>query len=134
MCSEVRGFAGGIAIGWKESLVKINLLIRDFQFLDLQLLDANAFEWFFSPVYASYNDDLRKELWIKLQSIADSRQSRWLAAGDFNDILSQEEKKGGAPINVRKCNLFRERINNCDLMDMGYVGSRFTWSSLGWSY
>lgn len=131
--SEVRGFAGGIVVAWKSSVVNISLLINDFQFLDLRVSLLNGQDWFFSPVYASPSEDLLRDLWTKLKSIAESRQGWWLVTGDFNDILSQEEKEGGAPINLRRCNLSRDRVNECGLMDMGSVGSRFTWRGLLWN-
>ncbi|PNX92648.1 hypothetical protein L195_g015788 [Trifolium pratense] len=51
----------------------------------------------------------------------------WLLAGDFNDIASIDEKKRGAKVSVRKCNKFQERINNCNLLDMGAMGYKYTW-------
>jgi hypothetical protein len=54
-------------------------------------------------------------------------QEPWLLAGDFNDIASVEEKKGGAAASIRKCNIFRERINTCRLLDLGAMGAKYTW-------
>jgi hypothetical protein len=62
-----------------------------------------------------------------LKDIATSNRDPWLLAGDFNDILGANEKKGGAPICLRKCLKFKERIDACQLMDLGAIGSKFTW-------
>jgi hypothetical protein len=67
------------------------------------------------------------EGWRKLQNISQSMSGSWMIAGDFNDIASQEEKKGGAPASARKCNNFLDNINKCKLMDTGSVGTKFTW-------
>lgn len=40
----------------------------------------------------------------------------WITGGNFNDILSALEKKGGAKVSSRRCNVFMECINNCNLM------------------
>lgn len=93
LCSEIRGFAGGIAVGWKQSVVNISLLVKDIQFLDLQLIAPNDSEWFFSPVYASPNDGIHNDLWTKLQSIAESRQGRWLVAGDLVIFLVNKKRR-----------------------------------------
>ncbi|GAU43241.1 hypothetical protein TSUD_241320 [Trifolium subterraneum] len=37
------------------------------------------------------------------------------------------EKRGGAPVSMRRCNTFKERIDSCHLMDLGAVGPRYTW-------
>jgi hypothetical protein len=50
-----------------------------------------------------------------------------LLAGDFNDIAGLFEKKGGARPLLRRCHKFVERINSCNLMDLGFVGSKYTW-------
>lgn len=47
--------------------------------------------------------------------------------GDFNDILEMSEKKGGRPASFVRCHGFRQRIDNCDLMDLIYQGPKFTW-------
>lgn len=51
----------------------------------------------------------------------------WFLGGDFNEILSVEEEKGVAAISYRKCDLFRERIEACNLMDHSFLGHMFTW-------
>ncbi|MCH80961.1 hypothetical protein A2U01_0001739, partial [Trifolium medium] len=48
-------------------------------------------------------------------------------SGDFNDITSMEEKKGGVSASIRRCNKFRERISACNLLDLGAMGPKFTW-------
>lgn len=52
----------------------------------------------------------------------------WLCNWDFNKITKQDEKLGGATQSHIQMQLFREIINECSFMDLGYVGSKFTWS------
>lgn len=48
--------------------------------------------------------------------------------GEFNDIYRYfGRKEGGEPSSIRKCNLFADRFNSCHLMDIGVVGSKYTW-------
>lgn len=60
------------------------------------------------------------EVWL-------SMDQSWLIVGDLNNNLSMYEKKGAAPINHQRCALFRDVVNSCSLMDLGEVGSKFTW-------
>ncbi|XP_059290876.1 uncharacterized protein LOC132044416 [Lycium ferocissimum] len=46
---------------------------------------------------------------------------------DFNVILSEEEKLGGLPVTLDECEDFAFCINSCELFDLGYKGSLFTW-------
>ncbi|PNX94787.1 hypothetical protein L195_g017967 [Trifolium pratense] len=125
--TECRGFAGGIVVAWKDSEAQIQVETTDFQFIHLMITFSNGPSWKFTAVYASPNEQLRQEMWLKLKHISQNISEGWMLAGDFNDITSQEEKKGGAPVSVRRCNNFLDNINKCNLIDLGAVGSKFTW-------
>jgi hypothetical protein len=125
--TNCRGFAGGIVVAWKATEVQINVEIIDFQFIHLQIAFMTGISWKFTAVYASPKEDLRKEMWLKLKHIGQTMLEGWMIAGDFNDIATQDEKKGGAPVSLRKCNNFLDNINECKLIDLGAIGPKFTW-------
>ena len=50
-----------------------------------------------------------------------------LCFGDFNEILSVEEKLRGAPRSQQQMEAFQNIINKCGFKDMGYSGFDFTW-------
>lgn len=49
--------------------------------------------------------------------------------GDFNDISKPSEKFGGRPPNQGKINNFNNFLNTCGLLDLGFMGTRFTWTN-----
>ena len=51
-----------------------------------------------------------------------------MCAGDFNEIVRQEEKLGEAIRHHHHMQLFRDIIDECGFMDLGFIGSQFTWS------
>ena len=51
----------------------------------------------------------------------------WLVIGDFNEILEQLEKDGGAQRREVQMDLFRNTLKNCQLSDLGFIGPKFTW-------
>ncbi|KAL7239070.1 hypothetical protein ACSBR2_005045 [Camellia fascicularis] len=54
----------------------------------------------------------------------------WLVSGDFNDFVSQDERRSFTPNHHNnRCQKFSERINNCNLMDLGSVGPRLSWTN-----
>jgi hypothetical protein len=53
----------------------------------------------------------------------------WLLFGDFNLVLSSQEKSGGNIIEPNITTSFRNTISHCDLHDLGYKGNRFTWTN-----
>ncbi|PNX90274.1 hypothetical protein L195_g046397, partial [Trifolium pratense] len=125
--SENRGFSGGIVIAWKKSVADINCIHSDFQFLHTRLVINGRQQFLFTAIYASPVEENRQDMWAKITNIANTVQESWLLAGDFNDIMNQEEKQGGALVNIRRCKVFQERVNDCKLLDLGTVGSKFTW-------
>lgn len=47
--------------------------------------------------------------------------------GDFNDITSPSEKVGGRSCNLNRISWFQDRIDDCKLLDLGFLGPKFTW-------
>lgn len=56
-------------------------------------------------------------------------QREWLVMGDFNELLSHDEKLGGPITPEWQLRVFRETLTHNDLVDLGYIGYRFTWNS-----
>lgn len=53
----------------------------------------------------------------------------WVVIGDFNEVCSQTEKWGGNPASKSRMDLFNNTLNDCKLMDLGFLGPKFTWSN-----
>lgn len=51
----------------------------------------------------------------------------WLIGGDFNEIMSSSNKKGGRPINTARSGDMWDMVHYCELIDLGFNGNRFTW-------
>ncbi|XP_059294444.1 uncharacterized protein LOC132047414 [Lycium ferocissimum] len=51
----------------------------------------------------------------------------WLVAGDFNVITDDNDIYGGNPVSLNEVEDFRHCITTCNLTDLGYKGSIFTW-------
>ncbi|KAG6629896.1 hypothetical protein CIPAW_14G116800 [Carya illinoinensis] len=47
--------------------------------------------------------------------------------GDFNEVLSFNEKVGGRARTDRQIQEFRDLLDECGLLDLGYIGNPFTW-------
>ena len=46
---------------------------------------------------------------------------------DFNELLKSSEKRGGSNKSQAQMQLFREVVDECGFIDLGFVGSQFTW-------
>lgn len=85
--------------------------------------------WFLSAIYASPKLNFRNELWQYIKS-GFMQDIPWLLVGDFNQVLDDSEKRGGKPIAQYRARPFREMVNGCALIDIGFEGLRFTWSNM----
>ncbi|KAH7846917.1 hypothetical protein Vadar_019661 [Vaccinium darrowii] len=103
--------------------------------IDVRVTDIKGIRSRVTGIYASTDYYERKDLWQRLsvKLIADSEP--WSMVGDFNCILSNEEKDGGQDKETWELNDFRNFIDNNDLIDIGFVGFPFTWNNKrhGWA-
>ena len=80
-----------------------------------------------SFVYAKCSIVDRRELWQQLHVLSQTISMPWMIGGDFNTILYANEKLGGNPPEVRSMDDFHEAISLANLIDAGFLGSKFTW-------
>uniref|UniRef100_A0A803PA02 Uncharacterized protein n=1 Tax=Cannabis sativa TaxID=3483 RepID=A0A803PA02_CANSA len=82
---------------------------------------------FYTTFVYVYNDaDGRNELWKDLQEIA--KREEWVVRGDFNEIPNKDEIIG-KKVKFKKAREFMNYIEVCQLEDLKYSGSCFTWSN-----
>lgn len=82
-----------------------------------------------SSIYASPKFESRKLLWNDLHDFASTVNLPWIVIGDFNEVVCQSEEFGGRPINRKRMELYAETMNNCNLVDLGFNGSKYTWTN-----
>lgn len=71
----------------------------------------------------------RKESWQLLRMLKPEPSLPWLFVGDFNEILNLEEKYGEASRLYSQMDRFRMALEDCEFNDLGFIGSKFTWSN-----
>ncbi|KAJ8771638.1 hypothetical protein K2173_026815 [Erythroxylum novogranatense] len=94
--------------------------------VSVHIVMADGNSWILSAVYASTTPSLRDQMWDDLQERFAGRNLPWLVIGDFNDVLSREEKQGGC-FYANRAAKFSEHLQGCQLVDLGFVGQKFTW-------
>lgn len=78
------GLSGGLAVLWKDSYQ-----------IDLKV-SCGSSSFFLTFVYGDLVQAKRREVWDRLVSIGLNRDEAWMLAGDFNELLSNDEMSGGA--------------------------------------
>ncbi|KAI9071004.1 hypothetical protein K1719_047036 [Acacia pycnantha] len=128
---EAEGFSGGIWIVWERADLIVDTLVKDQHFIHCKLILGSE-SMTFSAVYASLTENRRSKTWEDLYKISCDTSDPWLIAGDFNEIKSPLEQKGGGRINETRCRKFNDWIQNCNLLDIEAGGPFFTWKGPKW--
>lgn len=85
--------------------------------------------WRFTRFYGNPRLSERSQSWELLKKLSKVDDMPWLDGGDFNEILSVEDKRGGAPQSCGALIAFQACLDGCDLTDLKWRGNRFTWSN-----
>ncbi|KAK2657778.1 hypothetical protein Ddye_010830 [Dipteronia dyeriana] len=106
-------FAGGICVDSNGHIYAWVLIEDDFR-------------WHFSGFYGEPIVRYRAFSWGLLRRLRNIDVfSRW-CGGDFNELLSRNEKNGGPDKSFFGMSLFREVVDDCDLADLGFSGPSYT--------
>ena len=92
-----KGRGGGLAMYWKK---EVNLEIKSYSRQHINAVvveEESGFKWRLTGFYGHPETHQRKESWRYLNTLNLQFTLPWLCFGDFNDIISVEEKLGGAP-------------------------------------
>ncbi|XP_072054914.1 uncharacterized protein [Arachis hypogaea] len=122
---EARGHSDGIRVLCSNSMMTMRMVDVADQCISFEISLGNVSS-FCSAVYANPHVHRRMGLWNDLIKICNIIQGSWILLENFNEILLQNEIKGGAFSNVR-VELSAVTLANCRLFDMGAIGRSFTW-------
>ena len=67
------------------------------------------------------------EGWNMLRMLSSKLKLPWCYFDDFNELLEVANKKGGAPRSHNLMQSFREVLDECGFIDLGFSSLEFTW-------
>ncbi|KAL0453409.1 UNVERIFIED_CONTAM: hypothetical protein Slati_1319000 [Sesamum latifolium] len=126
-CVEPQGRSGGLVLLWDKS---VSVQLQNFgpHHIDVSIQSEIESEiWRFTGFDGFANTSQRKHSWDLLTHLKRMSQWAWLIAGDYNKILSHEEKKGGRQRLLWQIKRFREALASNELYDLGFEGTPFSW-------
>jgi exonuclease III len=115
------GRSGGLTLLWKEEKeVEIQNFSR--RHINAIITEEGVQSWKLTGFYGHPEWAKRHEAWDLLFHLKSYIPDPWLVIGDFNEILEQSEKEGGAQRREAQMDLFRNTLENCQLSDLGFIG------------
>ncbi|RVW54301.1 Transposon TX1 uncharacterized 149 kDa protein [Vitis vinifera] len=125
---DSRGAAGGIVVFWDNRVLDlVDIQKGVFSISCIFKNSEDGFMWMFTGVYGPTLRRERESFWEELGAMKGLWNGPWCAAGDFNAILSPEERNRGGRMNSNM-RRFLEIIEDLELKDVPLVGGPFTWN------
>ena len=122
------GRRGGLAMLWKDE-VDLNIQTYNQNNIDALILTKQNMSWRITGFYGKLDEHLRNETWDLLKHLSTRTSTPCLCIGDYNQILSAEEKDGWLPKPMHLMQEFRSTLLHCGLINLGYTGNIFTWEN-----
>ena len=121
------GQSGGLAMIWKKGTT-ISLKSCSNSHIDVVVEgEANQDLWRATRFYGQPDSGKRKISWSLLEMLNKQCNMPWVVCGDFNKITHANEKLGWLDRDAAQMWEFRESLRRCGLIDLDFVGQRYTW-------
>lgn len=124
-CVPSIGKKGGLILMWEEG-IQAQVLSSSEGHIDVVIKDDKGW-WRFTGFYGNPESHRREDSWELLERLSQASKLLWIVRGDFNKILTADEKQGGSERIQRQMDIFRAAIYSCNLIDLGFKGHKFTW-------
>ena len=123
---EAEGRSGGLGLIWREA-VDINLLSLSNNHIDVEVHITGDQPWRLTGFYGEPNRNLRSRTWNLLRTLARDSNLPWCIIGDMNNIVSQNDKKGGAAYRQNLIDGFNNVLDEIQVADLELNGHPYTW-------
>ena len=101
-------FTEGLWVLWDSTQVEVSELSSTEQEIYTMVRDISSnSSWLMSAIYASPKFVERLLLWENLSKVVELHNLPWIIAGDFNEVLVEEDKFGGILVSISKAFKFQ---------------------------
>ncbi|KAL0925295.1 hypothetical protein M5K25_003616 [Dendrobium thyrsiflorum] len=121
------GLSRGILVVWKRSEGYFEVVEDDAQVVLGYFHSFKSGRWQVATIYGSKDLVTRRSLWESIDKfLLDDSPS--IIGGDFNCIVSKEDKRGGKRFSFSQGpQEMKQFLATNDLHEVGFIGPRFTW-------
>ncbi|KAM6553480.1 hypothetical protein CsatB_014242 [Cannabis sativa] len=95
--------------------------------IDLEIHVPGFVHWRLTGFYGEPNRSRRHTTWNLLRELADFSPLPWCILGDFNNITTHDDKKGGRPYPQSLIHGFNTALHDCRLCELQLRGHKYTW-------
>lgn len=113
------------SVFWNKS-INIDILGYSDYHVDVAVREPGYDPWRLTAVYGEAQTHLRHQTWDTIKNISNSSDLPWLCMGDFNEVLRPHEHEGVGQRSNAQIQAFRDTVDICKLMDIGFKGRFWT--------
>src|ERR1044072_1153632 len=118
---------GGLCLLWRRE-IDVTVLSSSVHHIDFNLAPACLdVPVHISAIYGFPESQHKCKTWQLIQQLKSQNEVPWLCCGDFNDVLSPDDKKGGDPVSLSYLQYIYDAMAECSIADLGAGGEKFTW-------
>ncbi|KAI8546418.1 hypothetical protein RHMOL_Rhmol07G0115600 [Rhododendron molle] len=125
---DPEGTGGGLCFMWKRGIT-VCVIGSSNYWVDMEVRFEDGKLWRYTGIYASIDMREMRLIWDEVSNFRIQGDVPWVIMGDFNAIVSNEEKRGGNEKDDWELRDFQQFIRSNQLIDVGYVGYPFTWNN-----
>ncbi|KAL9687014.1 hypothetical protein QQ045_031410 [Rhodiola kirilowii] len=120
------GRSCGLALLWME---EVDVLLCSYSNFHIDVLVRGKDEFYLTLFYGRPRVQDRVESWNLLRRLKREASKAWLVMGDFNEITFNWEMESKRVRQGWQMNSFRNCLEECDMLDLGFRGEVFTYSN-----
>ncbi|XP_026433507.1 uncharacterized protein LOC113330930 [Papaver somniferum] len=123
------GSSGGMIILWNKDILDVHdSLVGEFTLSISCSNKDDGFQWILTNVYGPNKPRERDSFWEELDNVYSFWDLPWCIGGDFNTVLSCDEKKNSSKF-TKSMKSFSSFIAQHELINLPLKGARYTWSN-----
>lgn len=125
------GRSGGLAL-YRNNEIKIENLGYSQYHIDMKISELGGDPWRLSCFYGEAQTHLRHRTWDTMRNLAALHAMPWVCIEDFNEVLRYDENDGIGQRSQTQIQGFRDAVDVCGLMDLGFQGHKWTFEKKKW--
>jgi hypothetical protein len=126
---DSNGKSGGLALFWHEHLLVDVQEVTD-RYIDIHIqVNQQEPRWRLTCVYGEPRVENRQQMWDKLRALKPLTDLPWCVLGDFNEAMWAFEHFSATPRPESQMRNFREALEVCELIDLGFSGLAYTYDN-----
>lgn len=123
------GRKGGLTLAWRAG-VDLEVSAINQSFINALIFsDPRHVPWMLTLVYGPSIWSDKPRFWEQLRSVGQAFNGAWMCLGDFNSVISQQDKSGGIPVHPSSSVGLGPFLLSQGMIDLGFHGPPFTWSN-----